>query len=245
MKMKKTCHSTIGEKNSAFRISAFAARQSAATARRRLHSAFLSGFTLLEIMIASVLFGLVVAGTLSVYIMCDKIWHATSISMQTVRESSLALSRLVYGLDTNSGLRAAGMVVLNTNVGGHPYVIVNKYWETAANPPPSATNTIHYVHVGCAYTPDGSWRLTFSNTYGGVKCIDYNIKQRNILFCPDTNQTAEARSKRILVCNYVSSAQVTTNASGTVGIQLTVEKRDGRFISSNTVSTSVKMRNKP
>ena len=132
-----------------------------------------SGFTLLEVMIATVLFGLVVAGTIEIYIMCNKLWHATSLIMQTTRESSLALSRVIYGMETNNGLRSAAMVVLQTNVPSHWNGI--KYWETATNPPPSATNTAHYTHVGCSiYTPDGSWRLTFSNAYGGVKCIDYN-----------------------------------------------------------------------
>jgi len=227
---KKTYHSVIG------RFVSF-----------RKHSSFSRAFTLMEVMIATALFGLVMAGTFSVYIMCNKIWHSTSISMQTVRESSLALSRLVYGLETNSGLRAASMILLQTNnVYGHPYpfLATNKYWETGAKPP-SATDEAHYTHVGCGYGTDGSWRLIISNGFDGIQCVDYNSKMRNILFCPDTNQTSAARQKRILICNYVSAARVTTNASGTVTIQVTVSKQDGMLTSSNTVTTTVKMRNKP
>lgn len=204
-----------------------------------------SAFTLLEIMIATALFGLVVAGTIEVYIMCNKLWHATSLSMQTSRESSLALSRMIYGMETSSGLRSASMIRLNTNSEVHSHWNGIKYWETAIHKPPSATDPTHYVSVLGDNPHDDSWRLTISNQFEGVKYIDYNIQQRNILFCPDTNQTTAARQKRILVCNYVSAAKVTTNTSGTVRIQLTVEKRDGMFVSSNTVSTSVKMRNKP
>jgi prepilin-type N-terminal cleavage/methylation domain-containing protein len=232
VRMQKACHSAIGGKPSTFSLQP---------------SAFLHAFTLLEVMIATALFGLVVAGTIEVYIMCNKLWHATSLSMQTSRESSLALSRVIYGMGTNNGLRSASMILLLTNnVYGHPYPFAdtNKYWENGATPP-AAASSLHYTHAGCGYGADGSWRLIISNGFDGVQCVDYNSKMRNILFCPDTNQTTAARQKRLLICNYVSAASVTTNAGGTIGIQLTVEKRDGAFISSNTVSTSVKMRNKP
>lgn len=178
------CGSASGGKNSAFYI---------------LHSAFLPGFTLLEILIATALFGLVVAGTISVYIMCNKLWHATSLGMRTARESSLALSRIVYGVDTNSGLRAASAVTLiNSN--------------------------------------DGSWRIGVSNLFGGVRYIDYSRTEEKIRFWPDTNA---------IIGNNVSTSSVTTNVNGTIGIQLTITRQDGMFSSSNTVSTTVKMRNKP
>jgi len=219
-----------GHKNSAFCI---------------LHSAFLSAFTLLELMIAVGLFTLVIAGSLGVYIMCQRMWRATSLSMDTSRMASLAIQRMVYGVETNSGLRGsvASMVVLQSNAYGHPYPFpsADKYWETGASPP-SAADTAHYTHVGCAYGTDGSWRLIISNASDGVKCFDYNIKMRNILFCPDISQTAAARSKRILICNYVSSAAV-NNTNGTVEIQLTVWKKDGMFVASNQVGALVKMRN--
>jgi len=203
------------------------------------------GFTLIELMIAVGLFSLVIAGSLGVYVMCQRMWRATSLSMDASRMASLAIQRMVYGVGTNSGLRGAAMVMLDTNVGGHRYDITNYYWETGIAPPLPA-NPGHYVHVDChagGYpTHDGSWRLTFSNAFEGVMCIDYNIKQRNILFCPDTDQTSSALSKRMLICNYVSFATVTTN-DGTVEIQLTVWKKDGMFVASNQASAFVKMRN--
>jgi len=76
------------------------------------------GFTLVEIMVAVALFGLVVAGTISVYIMCNKLWHATSLGMRNVSESSMALSKIVYGIGTNSGLRSAsGVSLVKSNDG--------------------------------------------------------------------------------------------------------------------------------
>jgi type II secretory pathway pseudopilin PulG len=203
------------------------------------------GFTLLELMIAVGLFSLVIAGSLGVYIMCQRMWRATSLSIDTSRMAGLAIQRMVYGVETNSGLReaVAGMVVLQTNAYGHPYPLLasNKYWETGAQPP-SAADPAHYTHVGCSYGTDGSWRLIVSNTSDGVKCFDYNIKMRNILFCPDIDQTSAARSKRILICNYVSSATV-TNTNEAIEIRLTVWKKDGMFVSSNQVGAFIKMRN--
>jgi hypothetical protein len=96
--------------------------------------------------------------------------------------------------------------------------------------------------VNCAYGNDGSWRLLISNEWSGVESIDYNSKMRNILFCPDTNQTSAARAKRQLICNYVSAATI-TNTGGTVEITLTVEKSDGMFIASNQASMVVTKRN--
>ncbi len=221
---------------------------------KRAGSAGLSrpkGFTLLEVMIAVGLFSLVMAGSLGVYIMCQRLWHATTLSMETSRLASMTIERMVCGVGTNGGLRSTGMFVLQTNAFGHPYPFSDsyKYWETGAAQP-SASEANQYTHVGCAYAipyyngPDGSWRLILSNQFDGINCFDYNAKMRSILFCPDTNQTYAARLKRILVCNYVSIARITNDAAGkTVELQVTVEKRDGMFIASNRASTVIKMRN--
>ena len=203
------------------------------------------GFTLIELMIAVAIFGLVMSGAIGVYIMCQKMWHATSLSMLTNRDGNMAMSRLVYGVGANSGLRSASTIALQTNnVYGHPYPFAdtNKYWETG-DEPPAASDPLHYAHVGCGYGSDGSWRLVISNVVDGVHCIDYNSKMRNILFCPDTNQTTTARSQRILICNYVSDAVVSTNASG-VNIRLALIRKDGLFTSSNQISSFVLMRNR-
>jgi len=203
-----------------------------------------SAFTLLETMITVALFGLVVAGAIAVFIMCNKFWHATSLSMETSQMADLAMQRLVCGVGSNGGLRSASMVVLQTNAYGHPYPFLSsyKYWENGTCPPP-ADNPNHYTHVGCVYGTDGSWRLILSNAFDGVNCVDYNAAMRFLLFCPDTNQTTAARSKRISICSYVSDARVTNDANGMINIRLTVEKRDGMFVSSNQVSSFIKKRN--
>ena len=196
------------------------------------------GFTLVELMVAAAMFGITMSGAIGVYIMCQKMWQATSLSMATSRGGNLALSRLVYGIGSNNGLRAAAMMQLNTNVHGHWDGV--KYWETATNKPPAAGNSAHYL-CGWSGFGDGSWRLAYSNSYGGTRYIDYNAQERNILFLSASN----AIVNRLLVCNYVSAARAVTNANGTLSLLLTVEKHDGMFKSSNTVSTLIKMRNKP
>jgi len=192
-------------------------------------------YTLVEIMIAVSLFGLVMTGAIEIYMMCNKLWHATELRMEVTRASSLAITRMVYGLETNHGLRAAAGIYFNTNVHGHWDGV--KYWETGADPlPPSSA--MQYL-CGSGGLSDGSWRLGYSNNFCGMKYIDYNSQERSLLFLPRSNSIAD----RMLICNYVKSARITTNLAGTIGIELEIEKRVGNFLASNVVSTLVKIRN--
>lgn len=203
------------------------------------------GFTLVELMIVVAIFGLAMSAAIGIFIMCQKMWHTTSLTMLANRECNMAMSRLVYGVGSNSGLRSASTLILQTNnVYGHPYPFAdsNKYWETG-NSPPAAADPLHYAHVDCGYGSDGSWRLTISNEFDGVCCLDYNSKMRNILFCPDTNQTSAARARRVLIGNYISAALVATNSEG-ANIRLTVLRKDGQFTATNQISTFVLMRNR-
>ncbi|MFH1476954.1 MAG: hypothetical protein ABIH24_05625 [Verrucomicrobiota bacterium] len=200
-----------------------------------MHSAFLPAFTLLELMIAVGLFGLVMAGSFSVYIMCQRMWRATSLGMDTSRMASLAIERMVYGVGNNSGLRAAADFQVNTNFSN---VAVLNYWDTTVNSPPAANDAVNNLSPGIS---DGSWRIIYSNDLEGVKFIDYAKGQRSIVLWPDTNQV----SSRLLVCNYVMAVSVSTNNAGGIAFSnLTVWKKDGMFTVSNQLSTFVKKRNK-
>ena len=236
--MFKACSPARGGKNSAFSLSAFATRQSAATARRRQPSALSHAFTLLEVMIAVALFGLVMAGTIEVYIMCNKLWHATSLSMETSRMASLALQRMVYGLGTNYGLRSASEISINTNVHKDGCSHFLNYWDTMTNSPPAANNDDYNTFCPYDTDHDGSWRIVMSNALDGVKWIDYVKKQRSIVFWQNTTQPAS----RLSVCNYVINGTVSNTLEG-ITIELTVWKKDGMFVSSNQVNAFVKKRN--
>jgi prepilin-type N-terminal cleavage/methylation domain-containing protein len=141
VRMQKACHSVIGRP-----CFAIALRDGKSVSFRKhssffiLHSAFSRAFTLLEVMIAIALFGLVMAGTIEVYIMCNKLWHATSLSMETSRLASLAIQRMVYGLGTNDGLRSAASISVNTNVHKDGCSLFLNYWDTTVNSPPAANN---------------------------------------------------------------------------------------------------------
>jgi len=157
-----------------------------------------NGFTLIELMIAVAIFGLVMSGAIGVYIMCQKMWHATSLSMLTNRDCNMAMSRLVYGTGSNSGLRAAATITISSNANG--------------------------------------WSISCSNKFDGTKSIDFNNQASNIYWVDGVNQSS-------LVCDHVSSAVVSTNAAG-LNIQLTMLRKDGRFTSTNQISTFVLMRNR-
>jgi hypothetical protein len=78
-------------------------------------------------MIAMTLFSLAVGGALGVFIMCQQMWHTTELGMQTTREANLAMSRLVYGVGINSGLRAASTVAISSNANGWSLACSNKF----------------------------------------------------------------------------------------------------------------------
>ena len=86
-----------------------------------------NGFTLIELMIAVAIFGLVMSGAIGVYIMSQKMWVATSLSMQANRDGNLAMSRLIYGTGSNSGLRAAAAIDITSNAHGWCLAYSNKF----------------------------------------------------------------------------------------------------------------------
>ena len=62
-------------------------------------------FTLVEIMVALSILGMVLSAAFSIYIMHKKIWRVTSLIINTSESSSNYLEKLVYGSDTIYGLR--------------------------------------------------------------------------------------------------------------------------------------------
>lgn len=196
------------------------------------HRSPLTAFTIVELMIAVALFGLAVSGAISVYITCQKLWHRTSLSMQVNRKCDLAISRLVYGVGTNNGLRAAASISINTNMKG-------MWTGNHDDYPPAAGDTHHFLNPGL---DDGSWRITCSNAFDGERWIDFNKTASNIVLWVEEPPSTTHRSTRQLICNYVSDAVVSTNASG-INIQLTLFRKENRFTATNQMSTFVQLRN--
>jgi len=195
------------------------------------HRTRFSAFTLVELMIAAGLFGLVAGGAIGLYLVCQRYWFATTLDMKVTRDASLALNRLVYGVGTNHGLRAAAAVTLLTNMYGYRD-------GDAAGYPLAADSDAHEVLPATGGNdPDGSWRLVVSN-FNGISWIDYNRNASNIVYWENT----AAADSRLLIGNHVADAEVVTNTRG-LAINLTGWNRRGELTGSNTVGTFIKLRN--
>jgi len=211
-----------------------------------------AGFTLIELMIATGIFTFVVAGSLSVYVLCQKFWHSTSLNMQTSQTASMALSKMVYGVGEKSGLRAAASIsfaqypsnaATSASLHSHLFPTNYRYWLDANLPPPhhlvnaNCSSNLDMVCTYATYNDGGSWRLMFSNEFSGVQHLEYNCPYQTLSF--GTNY-----QNRVLLAAYVSRATIQTNAMG-ITLSVTVGQKNGNLISSNTASTYVRFRNKP
>ena len=157
------------------------------------HSNESSGFTVIESMIAMGVSMFILAGLLTVFIICNQYWHRTSLALATNRQGNQCLEKMIYGVGNNIGLRGA-------------------YWIT--NRASSA-----------------NWRVQSTNYYGEIWYI-YDRTNQNITFSNSHENTVIGR--------YVIDSSVAyTNG---LYVSLTVRQTDGRYSSSNTLSTFVKLR---
>ena len=65
------------------------------------------GFTLAEALVSMSIGSVVIAGALSLFIFFGRSYNATTLVRNTSTKADLALERMVYGVGTNIGLRAA------------------------------------------------------------------------------------------------------------------------------------------
>lgn len=92
-----------------------------------------AGFTLPEIMIASVIMILVTTGVMSFYLLMRKVWTRDIATMTTSMKAAKVLNRIVYGSNTtNFGLRAAtaGTVNLTQSSGNWTLTWNTNKWVT-------------------------------------------------------------------------------------------------------------------
>lgn len=218
--------------------------------KNRLHAVAsrpIAGFSLVEVMIAVGLFSLVVAGSLGAYVMCQKFWQATSLNIQTCQLAEMALEKMLYGVGTNTGLRAASSINFRcypSNATDSAYVHSHlspasyTYWENSSLAPPQAND--YRLDFYCSYATfndGGSWRLMFSNSACGAQYFEYNAPFHTLSL--GTNN-----QNRILLATYVSRANIVTNSQG-IDIAVTVSRRSGNLTASNTAATFVYLRNNP
>lgn len=203
------------------------------------------GFSLIEVMVAVAIFGLVVGGMIEVYIMCQKYWQASSLQMQMAQMADMAVLKMVFGVGTNSGLRQASSVALykypdtvasSAYVHDHLSPSTYKYWQLSDLQPPTSSDT--RLDMTCSYptTYDGgSWRLMFSNQFAGAQYIEYNCPFRTL-------SLGTSSVSRVVLATYVSNATVTVGNEG-VNIEITTWRKIGDFVGSNTASAFVLLRN--
>jgi len=215
----------------------------------KVQKTFINGsaaYTLLELMIAVGLFSLVIAGSFGVYVMCQKLWQATVLDMQTSQIAGMALSKIISGVGTNAGLREASSMTFAcypSNVASSAYLHSHlspanyKYWLDSTMSPPAANDARLDLQCSFPYFNDGgSWRLMYSNETCGAQFIEYNCPFQTLSLGTDYHD-------RLILGNYVASAVVVTNNQG-VSIAITVARRKGSLVSTNTAAAYVRLRNR-
>jgi len=99
------------------------------------------GFTITEVMLASGLFGIVMAGALSVYFASNRSWFSADIQVRCMREADMIVQKMVYGAYGTNGLRSA----ISTNVS---VSITGPQWSVTYSTPDGADYTYAYYPSG-------------------------------------------------------------------------------------------------
>ncbi len=86
------------------------------------------GFTVTEILIATSIMTLVIAGSLSVFLAANRSWYDGDIQMRCAREADMVLQKMTYGAVGTNGLRSA--VYTNVSV-----LITNSLWTVTYKTP--------------------------------------------------------------------------------------------------------------
>ena len=95
------------------------------------------GFTLTEIMVATAIMGIIMAGTLSFFVFTQESLKRNTVEMRSAHQTSMILERLVYGAEAFHGLR--GAIATNVVSSG-----TAQNWTMTYSTPGGQTNTISY-----------------------------------------------------------------------------------------------------
>ncbi len=161
-----------------------------------------AGFTLTELLVASALLGMVMAGAVALYLRHQGSLRSTLLAVQVETEANLAMNRMVYGVGNRRGLRAAEQATLANESGGG--------W------------TLTYTIPGLHGAPPQ------------VYAFQYLASERRLVATPGD----------LRVGTDIANAVAEVNP-GTVSMEITVEREQGRFASRRTVATFVRLRNWP
>lgn len=157
-----------------------------------------SGFTLAEIMVASGVLLFVITGAIAVYISSLWIWNSTTVTVDASQEASKVLMKIVYGVGTNMGIRAA---------------------------------------LGSTVNTDGSQMLGYTASGGESNLFVYYPSAKCILY-----SHGGADEQPVMIATNVTAFSAINMTNG-ITLQISIVKRDGRFVATNTMRTFVKYRN--
>jgi len=135
------------------------------------------GFSLIELLIASIIGTLVVAGVWFIYLMSSNIWKEGYVQITLQQEAGLAMDKMVWGMDGKNGIREAESVS-----------VPNSYTIEYTSGLDSVERSFYLEDGEILYDPDTSSAddeyaiaedvssLTFSQA-GGVVTITLNAQQ--------------------------------------------------------------------
>lgn len=115
------------------------------------------GFTLIEILIAITIMGLVVGGAISVYLMSITAWKEGSVQIALQRKGSLAMEKMVRGVNGRYGIREGRATTL-TLVGSDRIEVAVDMNDPPTPGDASDDTTISFYKSGdqLIYDPDTS-----------------------------------------------------------------------------------------
>jgi len=126
------------------------------------------GFTLTEVMMATSIFGMVVAGAVAVFFAANRSWFSGDIQMRCAREADMILQRMTYGGTGVDGLRSA--IFTNVSV-----AVTGAQWAVAYNTPDARRYCFAYDPVDHTVK---YYDLVLSN---GASTIGQNVETSSVV----------------------------------------------------------------
>lgn len=150
------------------------------------------GFTITEIMIATLIMVMVVGGSLAIYIMSQTAWYEGSAQIALQRKASVAMEKMVRGVDGRKGIRearevpspsvgASGTQIDFDDVGGSGRSF---YFSSGPDGDPDtvADNQLRYIDASANDTliiENNVRALTFSQPSNGL--IEINLSLEDVV----------------------------------------------------------------
>lgn len=88
-----------------------------------------AGFTLTELLMASGITGIAIAGSLSVLFVCNRSWHNADVQIRSASEATSILEKMVHGVGGTNGLRTAIQTNVTVAVTNGQWTIGYKTWD--------------------------------------------------------------------------------------------------------------------